>query len=159
MTALTVTGSHYSDEQRREAVAHFIVTGNMRRVSELTGIPHSTLLGWKNSDWWHTLIVKVRAEKESELDARFTEIIHRGIEQVLDRIENGDYVMVNGQLKRKPVSAKDLGLITAITFDKRQIIRNCPTEKPGNSDKLQEIADRLAGLAKPRVIEMDMEEQ
>jgi len=59
------------------------------------------------STWWGILSVEVRAEKGAELDGAFTQIIHYATQQLLDRLKNGDPVLVAGEIKRKPVSARD----------------------------------------------------
>ena len=45
----TTRGSRYSDVQRRAAVVEYIVLGNMAKVSEMLGIPETTLSDWKGS--------------------------------------------------------------------------------------------------------------
>ena len=42
-------------------------------------------------------------------------------------MENGDPVLVAGQIKRKPVSARDLAMVAAIVYDKRALLRDDPT--------------------------------
>ena len=32
-------GSHYTDQQRREAIVAYVLHGNWRKVAEVTGIP------------------------------------------------------------------------------------------------------------------------
>ncbi len=49
-----------------------------------------------------TLLAEVRAEKGSELDGAFTRIIHEATDQLMDRLKNGDPVLVAGQIKRSP---------------------------------------------------------
>ena len=61
-------GSRYSDQQRREAVTLYLLHGNWKEVSELTGIPQRTLNDWALQPWFATLFAEVRAEKGAELD-------------------------------------------------------------------------------------------
>src|SRR2546430_15226447 len=98
-------GSHYTDEQRREAVGQYVVLGNWRRVAEATGIPQRTLGDWAKQSWFHTLLAEVRAEKGAELDGQLTRIIHKATDQLIDRLDNGDPVLVAGEIKRKPRTA------------------------------------------------------
>ena len=60
MGDLVETGSKYSDEDRRRAVAEYCVHGTISQVSKATGIPGRTLSGWKNTDWWVCEYTKVR---------------------------------------------------------------------------------------------------
>ena len=89
-----VAGSKYDDRQRREAVAQYLLLGNVEAVAAATRIPASTLRDWIASAWWHTLSVEVRAEKGAELDGALTRIIHESTAQLLDRLKNGDEVVV-----------------------------------------------------------------
>jgi len=120
-------GSFYTDEQRREAVAQYVVLGNWRKVAEATGIPQRTLGDWSKQPWFYTLIAEVRAEKGAELDGQLTRIIHKATDQLLDRQDHGDAVLVAGEIKRKPVSARDLAMVAAIVYDKRALLRDDPT--------------------------------
>src|SRR5664279_1514948 len=119
-------GSHYSDQQRREAVASYLVLGAWRKVSDATHIPLRTLTDWSIQPWFGTLIAELRAEMGDELDGALSSIIHEGTSQLLDRLKNGDAVLVAGEVKRKPVSARDLALVSAIAYDKRALVRQQP---------------------------------
>ncbi len=100
--------------------------------------------------WFGTLLAKVRAEKGSELDGAFTRIIHEATDQLMDRLKNGDPVLVAGKIKRKPVSARGLALVSAITYDKRALCRNQPTPSTEVDYTVQDILEwcRSKGHAK-----------
>jgi transposase-like protein len=134
-------GSHYTDQQRREAVLQYLLLGNVEAVAKATHVPASTLRDWMTIAWWGTLSVEVRAEKGSELDGAFTRIIHEATDQLMDRLQKRDPVLVGGEIKRKPVSARDLALIGAITFDKRALSRNQPAPSSEADYTLQELAE------------------
>ena len=144
---LTRRGSQYTADQMREAAANFVLTGNMAQVSRLTGIPQSTLCEWKkNNADWVALIEHIRNEKQDEIDAGYTRIIHQGIDVIEDRMANGDVVIdKNNEIARKPVSMKDAAWTTGVIFDKRQILRNQPTSISTNSN-LDTLAKRLEEL-------------
>jgi hypothetical protein len=143
-------GSLYTDQQRRQAVLCYLLHGNWRTVAAATGIPQRTLNDWALQPWFGTLLAEVRAEKGTELDGAFTQIIHAAIEQLLDRLKNGDPVMVAGQVKRKPVSARDLALVAAITYDKRALARGRPESAPEKGFNLSELAYSLAAYAEAK---------
>jgi hypothetical protein len=129
-------GSHYTDEQRREAVGHYVVLGTWQAVSKTTGIPHRTLTDWSHQPWFATLYAEVRAGKNSELDGALTRIIHKATDELLDRLQNGDAVLIDGEVKRKPVSARDLAMVAGIIYDKRALARNQPIAIPDPSNEL-----------------------
>ena len=146
-------GSHYSDEQRREAVAQYVVLGNWRRVSEATGIPQRTLGDWAKQPWFHVLLAEVRAQKGAELDGQLTRIIHKATDELFDRLENGDAVLVGGEIKRRPVSARDLATIAGITYDKRALLRDDPTaivRQPFDANAWRERLENIARNSEQR---------
>ena len=155
MQGMTHMGSKYTDEDRKAAVACYAIYGNFTKCSQITGIPIKTIHTWKHqADWWEPEITRVRSEKSEELDALYTNAIHKAQEAILDRLESGDYVLdKQGELQRKPISGKDLAMIGAIQFDKRQIMRNLPTSISANSKQLEELAEQFKRLANTRVIE------
>ena len=133
MSELVGAGSKYSDEDRRKAVVEYVVTGNMKLVAERTGIPRTTLVGWKKSDWWVQLMDAVRLEKGAEFDANLTKLMDAAFEQAQDRVENGDYrVGKDGKLIRVPMSGRDLVIAGATVYDKQRLHRNEPTSIKGN---------------------------
>ena len=75
MGDLVHTGSKYGDDVRLRAVTEYLVSGNISIVSRRTGIPRTTLVSWKQSDWWEGLLDKVRHEKEAEIQAQLSQII------------------------------------------------------------------------------------
>ena len=145
-------GSRYSDQQRREAVTLYLLHGNWKQVAALTAIPQRTLNDWAMQPWFATLLAEVRAEKGAELDGSYTRIIHEATDQLLDRLKNGDAYVAGGEVKRKPVSARDLALVAAISFDKRQLSRNLPTLQQQPMDTT-ELAKALQAYARANPIE------
>lgn len=157
-----MNGSQYTDVQRREAVAQYVVLGNYTRVSEIVNISQNTIYGWGQTDWWADLYNKIQHEKKAELDAALTKTIHMAIDQVHDRVQHGDYV-IDKQAKvsdkerfvRKPMNGRDLMTVGAIAYDKRQIGRNLPTSisQSVDSKALKALQEKFEALARGEVIE------
>lgn len=156
MNGLSHNGSQYTDEDRRHVLSQYIVLGSTTRVAEITGIPYATIATWKNSaDWWEEELNKIRQEKGEELDAMYTNAIHKAQNQVIDRIEHGDYILdKQNQLVRKPMNGKDLAMVGAIQFDKRQIMRNLPTSISAKADsQLESMLKQFRDMAQAKVID------
>lgn len=148
-TAVTnATGSRYTDIDRREAAMTYLITGNLRATAKQTGVNERTLADWVRSDWWDSLLQTLHAEKGIELDCKLSQIIDRCLDEVGDRLANGDHkIGKDGNLVRVPIPAKDAAIIAAVLFDKRQIIRNLPTAINRDTSHLQRVAANLiAGL-------------
>jgi hypothetical protein len=156
----------YPEEKRIEAVTVYAATGHFGRTSELTKVPEGTIRAWRKQEWFLELLREVRAENNDKIDSKFTEIVERSLDQLVDRVEHGDYhVLRDGSLIRKPVNAKDLSLVAAINVDKRQLLRGEPTsrsESVGSADekavgRLEKLAETFENLAKfgrqPKTIE------
>ena len=135
----------HTDKQKMDAACAFAVTGNSRRVSELTGIDESTVRRWKCTEWWNEIQSRIVREKDEELDTKLTAIMDKTVVAINDRIDNGDYLynVKADKLIRKPVGAKDLASVTATMVDKRQLLRGLPTSR---TEKVSQD-ERLKGLA------------
>lgn len=147
----------YTDSQKIEAVKCFLALGgNMKMVSNSLGIPYYTLVEWKASNWWKQLTGDLKKEEKLELSSRLTRIVGKAMEQLEDRMNNGDYVLnqKTGDLVRKPVQAKELASISTAFLDRKDILDKQTEEKQDimtNEDKLAALAERFAKLAEKAI--------
>lgn len=151
-------GSNYPEDKRRQAVLVWVMSGNMEDVSRKTGIPARTLQDWKkNADWWDSLVTEFRAQKNEELDAAYTKIIHDISEAIKDRVMYGDYIVnKDGSTSRKPVNMKDLAVSGAVLFDKRALNRGDPTsrtERTTTDAQLAKLADAFKAASKGKPLQ------
>ncbi len=135
-------GSKYSDEDRRAAALSYAIHGNVQKVSRSLDIPATTLYDWRNSEWWESVSIEVRSEKQDEIVAGLGRIVDKAISETEDRLENGDVYVHQGQITRAPVKAKDAVLIGAVAIDKAQLLQNKPTSISGKS-KQENIGDLI----------------
>lgn len=152
----------YSDSEKLDAACRFAVVGNSRRVSELTGIPEGTIRAWKTTDWWQEIQERIVKEQDEELDTKLTKLVDKAVEEVNDRLLKGDYVYnpKADKLIRKPINAKDLSIVMAVTVDKRQLMRGKPTsriEKIGQSEQLKQLAAEFRKMAEMKDITLEAE--
>jgi hypothetical protein len=158
----------YTDRERIEAATLYAALGSIPRVGELTGISQSALRGWVREDWFKALLDEIRAENDQKIDVRFNEIISDALDQLGDRVKNGDFILTKtGEMIRKPVGARDLSIVTAINIDKRQLLRNKPTtitEKVSDKStdqkllELKQSFERLVGkkIREPETIDAEV---
>ena len=149
-------GSQYTREQVQEAAAHYVVTGSVKKVAELTGIPRQTVSAWRQQDWWEALSSAIRHDHQDELDGALSGLIRSSVAAVQDRLDNGELksLKVKGEdgerveLVRVPVTLRDATLAYAVAFDKRQISRNLPTSiSESGSDRLRALQDQLRQIS------------
>ena len=150
----------YPDEKRIEVVSLYACIGNPNDISSLTGVPVGTIQTWRRESWFRELLEEIRDENNEKLDAKFTQIVEKAQDLIQDRLENGDFVVTKlGELIRKPINARDLALVGAITVDKRQIIRNKPTSIQEQQvtpvlGRLEQLAETFKSLANKKELKL-----
>lgn len=109
---------------RLNAALCWLISGDDYEASKLSGIPRETIRDWRNQVFWEDLMYQARKIRQGELEAKFTKIIHKAVDEVADRLENGDVVISKtGEPVQKKVSARDAAWIYAVTTDKRAVMR------------------------------------
>lgn len=147
----------YSDAKKMEVACTYAVSGNARRVSEITHIPEGTIRAWKTTEWWHEIMSRIHQEQNEELDVKLTKLVDKAVDQINDRLDEGDWVY-NAKLDklvRKPVNAKDMAVVTAITLDKRQLLRGEPTarvQKVSENEKLVRLAEEFKKFSQAKEV-------
>lgn len=100
--------------KRQHAASLYNELGNMRLVSEKTGVPYDTLCNWKGEPWWVRLIEELRATKAALRSKKVDVLIEESLEIVADRLKKGDiYVTKDGKIKRVPVKLRDVSTLTS----------------------------------------------
>lgn len=148
-------GSQYTREQVREAAAHYVVSGSVSQVARLTGIPPSVLYDWRKTGWWVELTSAIREENSDELDGALSGLIHDAVAAARDRILHGDHKLLKMkgesgdkvEIVRVPVSAKEAAITAAVAVDKRQLLRNLPTQITESGSGLRALQEQLKQLA------------
>lgn len=90
---LALHASQYSIDDRIKACMLYAAEGNMAEVARKTQVPREVLKDWQTKDWWPVALRTCQDLKQEELDGMFSKIIDVATEKVLDRIENGDFVI------------------------------------------------------------------
>lgn len=153
----------YTKDQKVYTVATYMITGNLTRTSQLTGISLPTVKNWKyNTEWWEECMSILRRVKNEELDVKLTAVIDQGVDELWDRLKNGDEVIQGGKPYRKRVSARDAATILGIVYDKRAMGRGDPTSRSESIsvDELSKLAAAFKKVAQensPKEKEIDGE--
>lgn len=140
----------WQDSDKRRAVAVYKSVGSMVKTTEITGIPDQTLRFWMKQEWWNEWMRALKAEDTAILEDAATGIAKLGGDIVRERLQNGDYVLnKDGELMRKPVSARDAAIITAVAIDKRKLLQEEPIREQqlGVTERLLKMAEQFARLA------------
>lgn len=142
------SGVQFSLEQREQAVAAYVASGTLAGAEEATGIPADTIGSWRrrNPAWWQDVENQLRELYEDKRRAKLERIIVAGLDQVEDRVVNGECVADDkgGFTKRKPMASKDLILATGLMIDKLRISLGQATSISGRAS--ESSGDKLAAL-------------
>lgn len=124
----------YSLEERRLAAISYLIEGTAMGVERVTGIPNETVSSWIRGDgsaaeWWPMLLKTAAIERQAQLDAKLTAIVHRALDEVDDRLQNGEHVVIKGEIHKLPIRAKDAAVIAGVAYDKRALLRGQATSR------------------------------
>ena len=123
----------------------------------MTGISEATIRCWKQTEWWFDGMNRLIQEDDEQLDTKLTALINKAVDKVNDSLEHGDiiYDTKRGTLVRRPMSGKDTAIVTAITLDKRQLLRGQPTsrvEKVSSDERLLRLAEQFKSFSNAKEV-------
>lgn len=139
-------------ELKIQAAVCFMMTGTIKGAAKLSGIDQRLICRWKNeSQWWGTVLAKVKKDKQDELDAQLTEVIHETMFALKDRLEVGDEVVTREGIVKRKIGGRDLATILNTLYDKRSMLRGDPTSitrKESSDDVLKKLRGEFESIAK-----------
>ena len=143
-----MTSKKYTVEQRAEAAALMVCHGNSLVVSEMVGVPASTLRHWRQNDTeFQSLCEEIRVEFGQRIQGQLSEIIEKAHDQTLDRLENGDEVHTAEGIKRIKMRGRDTATVAASAYDKLRLSQNQPTTIKADSSNVKALAEQFAALS------------
>lgn len=134
-------------EKKIEVVSQFLVLGNLKQVSAITGVGYDLVRQWKTQAWWKELESEIRQTQNIEMDTKLSKIVDKSLDAVLDRVENGDFIydQKTGQIRRKPAALRDIHRVATDTITKRELLRGNATERKETTQV--SVSEQLALLA------------
>ncbi len=133
MGKFVAKGSKYSDQQRMEVVVLYAISGNAKKVAKATGIPRTTIVGWKKTDWWEDAVASVRSEKADEHRAKYSELVDKAQQVALKKLPEA--------------SAAQANLIACQATDKIRLHDGMPTEITGKAESMNSLAAEFRKLS------------
>lgn len=152
------TPGWWSDKERMQAVSAYLVLGKVTLVAATTGIPEDTLRKWKMASWWSEAEDEIRRSSKLHLSGKLSEVITKTIEQLDDRVTNGDFFYNPrlGTFERKPINASQASKITSELIDKTLLLEKHATQEriseEGLDIRLQKLRDEMVRFAKAKEI-------
>jgi hypothetical protein len=135
----------WREDQKIDAVAQYLIFGNLSEVARVTKIPRDTIAKWKGTDWWADTEAEIRKESNQEIQGKLSKVLKKSLAVVEDRLEKGDFVYdpKSGSIKRIGVKASVANQITKDSIDRKVLLEKI-SNKGTNSDEA--VATRLASL-------------
>ena len=127
-------------------VQRMLIHGNIRKASEELSIPITTINSWKTSEWFPQLVSEVKLQQKLETSNKLNQVVERGLDIVMDRMVNGDYVLNNktGEVIRKPVQLRDASRVATDILGKKLILEKTQTEEHVQVDTVNDTLKKLA---------------
>lgn len=152
---------HWSENKKIEVVTTYLSTGSNAETMRITGVPLDTINQWKTKPWWKEYIDKIRQDEEQQLDNKLSRAVDLALTNLMDRIENGEFIydQKTGKVIRTPAKLRDLNTAFNNVIDKRQILRKQPTkivEQQNTATQLQSLAESFAKFVKVQSKEPEM---
>jgi uncharacterized protein YbjT (DUF2867 family) len=87
-------------------------------------------------------------------DRKLSKVLDLAVKNIEERIVDGDPYTAQGEVRFKPVSAKDLAIILGVVYDKRALIRGEATTLTGEAkteeERLQDLSEAFKEISKGR---------
>lgn len=152
---------HWSENKKIEVVTTYLSTGSNTETMRITGVPLDTINQWKAKPWWKEYIDKIRQDEEQQLDNKLSKAVDLALTNLMDRIENGEFIydQKTGKVIRSPAKLRDLNTAFNNVIDKRQILRKQPTkivEQQNTATQLQNLAESFAKFVNKQIKEPEM---
>lgn len=143
---MSISKREWSEQKRIEVATAHAMGLKAPMIEAATGVPSQTIRHWRMQDWFKDLVSEMQREEDIEVDAKFTKILNKSLDSVVDRLENGDFMFdkKKGTFVRRPIYIKDAAKVADLVFDKRNLLRGKPTTI---SAKQEQMTDRLTKLA------------
>ena len=147
----------FPEETKIEAVALYAALGSCAEVARHMNVSAATLRTWKATEWWELMMRRVHSEQDEKLDSKFTKVVDLAMEEINDRLVNGEYVYnpKTGQTVRVKPKMRDVNQVVITNLDKRQLLRGMPTtrsEKVDASDSLKRLAEEFSKFARAKEV-------
>lgn len=136
----------HSWQRKMDAVARYMLLGNLRLVAEQMEMSYNTLADWKRQPWWADMVETLRKQKKEKKANSLEKVIETGIDILKDRLENGDFVLnqKTGEIIRKPVAIKDAQVIVNQLIQRQNDLETMAEKYSHESENVQETLNTIA---------------
>jgi len=154
--------SHWTQNQKLEAVSTYLMLGSLTETALVTGVPVATLKMWKHTDWFKEYALQLQTEDVQQMDSNLKRIIGKALKATEDRIDHGDaqFDQKTGEIVRVPVKAHVALKISTELMTKQQKLHENPIREEVEKtidDRLLKLSEEFARFAKIKDSIIDVE--
>lgn len=140
----TIWSEDGADVPWEVAACHWYAdTGNMAGTARRFNTTVGQIKKLMSCLWWQEEVARLHRDQRQRVDASLTKMLDTSIDLIMDRLENGD---LDEKGRRKPMRTRDIAACADFAFNKRQILRNQPTQIAGDTQSLSLLARKLEAL-------------
>jgi hypothetical protein len=152
--------SHWTQNQKLQAVSTYLMLGNLSETAIVTGIPLPTLKIWKTSDWFKEFALQLQTEDVQQMDSNLKRVVDKALKAVEDRLDLGDaqFDQKTGEITRVPVKAHVALKITTDLLAKQERLREAPIKEELEKtidDRLLRLSEEFARFASMKTINVE----
>jgi len=154
--------SHWTQNQKLQAVSTYLMLGNMSETAIVTGIPLTTLKIWKTTDWFKEYCLQLQSEDVQQMDSNLKRVISKALKATEDRLDLGDaqFDQRTGEIIRIPVKAHVALKISTELMTKQQKLYENPIKEEVErtiDDRLLKLSEEFARFANMKKNTIDVE--
>jgi hypothetical protein len=130
-----------SEDELLTCARDYYVTGNLSEIARNRKVCYKDLCELIRTPWFQEELKIMERETKALLKVKLTNMLGKSLEELENRLDNGDMVWKDKELRNVPIPAKDLALIATAIFAKKKEIEESETGIVSNEAK------RLLNLA------------
>lgn len=137
--------SQYTVRQKLQAVTVWMLTGSPKQAADKAGVTENAIKYWKRETaWWKEAVARIKLQRNEKLDADLTRCMDKSIYAIIDRIDNGDEIVLkDGRRMRQKLKGRDLAVMFSILHDKRALMRGEASSSKSERNTQSEVLNQL----------------
>ena len=159
MESNLVESFRYTEDEKETFVLKYLEVGTLAEACRQTNTNYETAKVWHKAQWFQNSLIRLRFERDKLLEQKLSNLIEKGTEAMLDRIENGEQrITKSGEIVTVSPGLAALTIATGTMYDKRSMLRSGGVATPAENI-LEQLAERLKAFgAKRDVIDVEAKE-
>lgn len=137
----------WPESMRRKAVKTWLQNGSVVLTAKILNIPFDTMESWRyRSSWWKDYVRQYREEADAGMAAKIEKLLEKSVNELEDRVNNGDEVFDSktGETKRVKMKARDLNNTIKVISDRHDVLTDRAAKETESTEQINEKLSKLA---------------